>query len=278
MKNLIRISGVILIIFLIHSCKKDSSLTIITSEVTEISFTTATSGGNITNDGGVIVITCGVCWNTSTNPTIENSKTTSSTGTGVFVSLITGLTVGKKYYVRAYATNSKGTVYGNEMSFRTLSIGSAYQGGIIAYILEPGDPFYKAGETHGLIAAPWDQSNGIEWNNGSNTLTGVTNTQFGIGNANTNNIVALLGEGSYAAKICYDLAIEGYSDWYLPSKDELHKLYLYRASIGHFTSNYYWSSRESSLSNAWCQDFYTGTQYSNKLKGNQANVRAIRNF
>ncbi|MBU1014205.1 MAG: hypothetical protein KKG99_14500 [Bacteroidetes bacterium] len=90
--------------------------TITTTSLTAITSTTATSGGNITDDGGAAVTARGVCWNTSQNPTIADSKTTDGTGTGIFTSSITGLTPGATYYIRAYATNSIGTAYGNQMS------------------------------------------------------------------------------------------------------------------------------------------------------------------
>jgi len=90
-----------------------------TSSVSLITDATATSGGNITSDGGANIIARGVCWNTSQFPTTANNKTTDSNGTGIFSSLITGLTQESKYYVRAYATNSVGTTYGNEQSFNT---------------------------------------------------------------------------------------------------------------------------------------------------------------
>ncbi len=107
-------------------CIKDAGSTnttptVTTASVISITQTTATSGGNVTSDGGTTVTARGVCWNTSPNPTTANSKTTDGSGTGAFVSSLTGLTPGTPYYVRAYATNSVGTAYGNEVSFTTLS-------------------------------------------------------------------------------------------------------------------------------------------------------------
>lgn len=95
--------------------------TITTSSVLNITHTTATCGGNVTSDGGANVTARGICWSTSQNPTVSNSHTTNGSGTGSFTSNITGLTENTTYYVRAYATNSKGTSYGEQKSFTTLS-------------------------------------------------------------------------------------------------------------------------------------------------------------
>jgi uncharacterized protein (TIGR02145 family) len=83
------------------------------------STTTGTGGGTVTSDGGSAVTSRGVCWNTTVNPTIANSKTTNGTGTGVFTSNMTGMAVNTEYHVRAYATNSVGTAYGTDYTFRT---------------------------------------------------------------------------------------------------------------------------------------------------------------
>jgi uncharacterized protein (TIGR02145 family) len=98
-----------------------SLASIATAEVTSITTTSTSCGGNITNDGGAPVTERGICWNTSTGPSISNSKTTDGTGTGSFSSSMTGLAPGTTYYVRAYATNSAGTAYGNERTFATVS-------------------------------------------------------------------------------------------------------------------------------------------------------------
>ena len=90
-----------------------------TTAATVISGNSAAVTGYVTSDGGASVTARGVCWSTSSNSTIANSKTTDGGGTGTFTSSITGLSTNTTYYVRAYATNSVGTAYGNEVSFTT---------------------------------------------------------------------------------------------------------------------------------------------------------------
>lgn len=115
------------VMFLFGSCKNDDDndvikqiLTVTTAEVTKIGQVTAQSGGIITSDAGLAVTARGVCWNTTGNPSITDTKTTDGSGGGSFTSQLTGLTVGTTYYLRAYATSSEGTAYGSTMSFETL--------------------------------------------------------------------------------------------------------------------------------------------------------------
>ncbi len=93
--------------------------TLTTTNADNINSTFATVGGNITNDGGGTVTERGVVWATSTNPTTGNNKLAIGSGTGAFSGQITGLTANTIYYVRAYATNTAGTAYGNQVSFTT---------------------------------------------------------------------------------------------------------------------------------------------------------------
>ena len=93
--------------------------TLTTATVNTIAQTTAQSGGNITADGGSAITARGVIWSTTASPTIADSKTIDGTGKGNFSSSITGLAPYTTYYARAYATNSIGTAYGNEVSFTT---------------------------------------------------------------------------------------------------------------------------------------------------------------
>ena len=450
--------------------------TVTTTAVTGITQITATSGGNVTTSGGATVTARGVCWGTSSNPTISNSHTIDGSGTGVFVSSLTSLTPNTPYYVRAYATNSVGTAYGNELSFTTLtwscgssitinhvtgsvapvtktvtygtvtnipgetskcwitsnlgadhqatsvddateasagwywqfnrnqgykhdgttrtpktnwigsisensdwitsndpcnielgttwriptytewynvnntggwtsrvgpwnsglkmhaagrlssidgslndrgsdgyywsstqsdatggwflhfsnsnsymisnnkatgfsvrclqgavttfSIGQSYGGGIIFYIDGTGQ--------HGLISATSNQSTGAEWGCYLTTI-GCYYTAIGKGQENTTAIVNGCSTIGIAARICNDLVLNGYNDWFLPSKDELNQMYTQKTIIGGFTSNYYLSSSEWSATAAWAQSFGNGNQ-NDFYKNSPAAVRAVRAF
>jgi len=161
-----------------------------------------------------------------------------------------------------------------------VAVGDSYGGGIVAYILQSGDPGYVADEQHGLIAAIADQSTGIQWYNGIyGVTTGAIDTAIGTGQANTTAIVNIQGAGSYAAQLCNDLTVGVYNDWFLPSKDELDKLYINKVAIGGFAGGYYWSSSELSVSFAWAQLFYNGLQDGiPKYLTDTGRVRAVRAF
>ena len=158
-----------------------------------------------------------------------------------------------------------------------LTVGTSYGGGVIAYLLQSGDIGYDPSVQHGLIAATSDQSTGVRWYNGSNTITYATGTVIGTGLSNTMAIIANQLAGSYAATVARSYTGGGFTDWYLPSKDELNKLYINKTAIGGFAVAYYWSSSESFALNAWNQNFNSGTQ-NNLTKSATYYVRAVRAF
>jgi hypothetical protein len=244
--------------------------TVTTTAMSGIALTTATSGGNVTWDGGGTVTERGVCYSTSPNPTISGSKTIDGGGPGFFTSYLSALLPNTLYYVKAYATNSAGTGYGDQVSFTTMSfaIGQAYGGGIIFYLDGTGQ--------HGLISATSDQNPRPQWGCYGTSIPG-TSTAIGTGQANTTLIVNGCSEAGRAARICNDLVLGGYDDWFLPSKDELNLMYAQKAAIGGFHNNYYWSSSEYSANYAWDMNFTDGAQYpSSKVDADY--VRAVRAF
>ena len=168
-----------------------------------------------------------------------------------------------------------GTVWMNFDNTMSTAVGDSYKGGVIAYILQTGDPGYIAGEFHGLIAAPSDQSAGAAW--GCQGTSIATSTALGTGQSNTTHIVNGCSTAGIAARICSDLVLNGYSDWYLPSKDELNKLYLNQDAIGGFSTDGYWSSSEYSSERSWTQGFLNGS-LGHGNKPSLYLVRAVRSF
>jgi hypothetical protein len=158
----------------------------------------------------------------------------------------------------------------SDKSTTAFTIGEHFGGGIIFFIDNTGQ--------HGLIAAATDQGTGIRWNNGKNVITNATGIKVGTGKANTNKIVNVQGKtGTYAALVCYQHAHNGFSDWYLPSKNELNLLFQQRNVVGGFSATNYWSSSETSQGKAWDQEFGGGFQFKDS-KSFTLNVRAIRSF
>jgi len=110
---------------LFQGCKKATIPELTTVAISDVGLTSAVSGGTIVTDGGEDITAKGVCWSTSTNPTIADTKTTDGTGSANFTSNIVGLSEGTTYYIRAYATNEVGTAYGNELTFTTNEVTGA---------------------------------------------------------------------------------------------------------------------------------------------------------
>jgi len=216
--------------------------------------------------------------------------TLSQAGSGSIT--VTGLTNTTAYTFTVTATNAIGTslasAASNSVTPAPEQVGDFHQGGVIFYIFESEDTGYVAGETHGLIAAVADQSSGIRWFNGSFDTTGATGTAVGTGSANTDAIITEQGdtETSYAAGLARAYTGGGYNDWFLPSKDELNKMYTNKATINttasensgsDFSATYYWSSTEVGTRNAWLQYFNGGNQYYLN-KDRSDGVRAVRAF
>ncbi len=149
---------------------------ITTTAISAITATTATSGGSIINNGGAAVTARGVCWSTSSNPTIAGNKTVNGSGNGGFSSNLTGLTPNTLYYVRAYATNSAGTGYGNELSFTSLCSSSVTASVSITVSANPvcqgANVTFNATPTNGGTAPTY------QWKVNGNNVAGATSTSY----------------------------------------------------------------------------------------------------
>ena len=142
-------------------------------------------------------------------------------------------------------------------------------GGKVFYVSDAG--------LHGLEAAPADQSSGAVWGCLGTTISGANSSARGAGAANTAAIVAGCAEANTSAKIADAYALNGYTDWYLPSQDELNLLYQQKTVVGGFANSNYWSATESGSNVAWGQYFNSGYQL-NLHKGLTLPVRAVRAF
>ena len=161
----------------------------------------------------------------------------------------------------------------------TLSIGHSYKGGVLAYILQSGDPGFVSGEIHGLIVTNNDVAK-CTWDNPNVKARyerhGDTATAIGSGMSNTNIIVSALGPGRYAAYVCDTLNQNGYSDWYLPSKNEM---IVVAKNITNLTTGSYWTSSQMPVMNTWT--IGVGYGWSNEAQQEDftfINVRAVRSF
>lgn len=184
-----------------------------------------------------------------------------------------------------YNSSTKNLIFYNGTSFRNIvnqsinagsfSIGQSYQGGTIFYLDATGK--------HGLIAAQTDIQ-AIKWCIGTAYLsTGATGTAIGTGQANTALIIATYGVGSYAAQACADYVAGGYTDWYLPSSEELKMMYANAAQyLGMNTTTRYWTSTETpgdlTYGKALALRWSDGVLTVGNNKDSYYPVRAIRSF
>ena len=158
-----------------------------TANVSSIAATTASCGGNVTNDGGKPVTARGVCWSTSENPTTSNSKTTNGTGTGSFTSSLSNLNPNTSYNVRAYATNSVGTAYGENRTFTTLAtVTTSDVSNVTGNSATCGGSFPTANGSANITAR------GVCWSTSQNPTTSDSKTTNGTGTGSfTSNITGL---------------------------------------------------------------------------------------
>ena len=198
---------------------------ITTGVVTQITETTAVAGGNVTSDGGANVTERGVVYGTSENPTVENSKVVGGSGTGMFTCNLTGLQPNTKYYVRAYAVNSKGTAYGEQVSFTTLEevkttaeyvdLGLSVKWATVnvgATKPEEYGDYFAWGETEPKSTYNWST---YKWCNGSETTLTKYCTDGSYGTVDNKTQLELSDDASH---------VNWGSDWRIPTDAELNEL------------------------------------------------------
>jgi len=271
------------------SCKKSvssvglvASPVVTTAAVRNITSSTAISAVSISKIDDSFIAS-GTVWNIQPHPLVGSSaKVINFNRVTKYTDTLTGLIGGVTYYARAFLTTKDSVYYGNEVSFTTIvppiAIGNSYAGGLIFYI--------DSTKIHGLVAATIDQGITIPWDNGNDkniSVNFITSTGIGTGLANTNAIIGQLGTtpAGYAALTCHNLTLNGYKDWYLPSKDELHlmKVNLFDAGLGNFQGLAYWSSSTDYVSDfySWCQVFKNDNPVLTDIATPES-VRAVRSF
>lgn len=218
--------------------------------------------------------TTGACWSTSPDPTINDNYLESYSSYDISVNA-TNLQALTTYYVRLYVSVSGETYYGTNQLVRTphSDVGTFKEGGIVFWV-NPNDT------TKGLVCALSNISNGTNWGV-SGVQNGATGEEIGDGELNTSIISSQ--NSVTAANYCSDYTAYGYTNWFLPSKNELKLLFDYKSAVdnglvnnsGSPLGNYYWSSTEIDANNAWG---FNDTEMIQSLKSNNSRVRAIRTY
>jgi hypothetical protein len=301
MKNYIRFMGMILLaaVLAVSACDNTKSSTkvlplTLPGSGSDITFLCAiqTGGlsGTVESTGLVLVFNADPTTLMADNITVTGAAKGTLTGSGISRNLaISDINVADGGSVTVAITSPTGyaiagtprTAAVYRITLANMTIGMDYRGGKLAYILQSGDPGYDAAVPHGLITAASDQGENIEWGC-QGTYIG-TSTALGTGMANTRAIVNGCGTAGIAARICDDLVLNGFSDWYLPSKDELNKLNGNGAAIGMIDfsiTRIYWNSSEYDATYPWHQYFDPSEsgQYHSFSKKGHVLVRAVRSF
>jgi len=196
--------------------------------------------------------------------------------------------------IQVYYASGWKNIVGGETLDPPPVIGDYRDGGIVFYVADVATDLDGDGDLDtGLVCAIQDHPNAIAWIQGGNTQTienGGTSASIGTGQTNTTAMMNQVGYTGGTAAVCNDYSITvneiTYSDWFLPSKDELNQMYTNKATINttavanggsNFAYAYYWSSTELDSSYAWFQNFFNGSQYGIN-KDYPTNVRAVRAF
>jgi nitrate reductase cytochrome c-type subunit len=215
--------------------------TVSTFPITSYGFNSATVSGAVTYNGGKSVLAKGLCYSKTPNPNISDFVTATDTGNGSMSYILNNLDSNSKYFVRAYAQNQNGISYGVQQEFttkRTIAIGDTFGGGIVGYILKAGDIGYIQGEQHGIIVSEIHSINqrveygtcgtGLNYPEYQPNIMVLDSTKTqrrllsAIHNMNLiNNTCNNVSSVSYFVK---NWIYNGYSDWVIPSLDDLYAI------------------------------------------------------
>jgi TonB-dependent SusC/RagA subfamily outer membrane receptor len=242
-----------------------------TNPATNTSPRTAQLNGIVNTHGLSTVVNFEYGTTTSYGNTIAAAQSPVTRLTAARVSTnVTDLKAGTDYHYRIVATNLEETTYGEDAIFKSeYAVGEYFNGGYIFYVDETGE--------HGLVCALSDQSKDAIW--GNSAPAGAAGRAVGTGYQNTTDIVLGCPEEGIAARLCYDLEINGYSDWFLPSIDELLLMYtnLHLKGSGSFDDHFYWSSTQDKYG-SWVVSFYYGSRSNHNRDKNTIRTRAVRAF
>ncbi|MDB4583650.1 DUF1566 domain-containing protein [Draconibacterium sp.] len=260
------------------------------ADIESLSNLTGINSGDqsISRTGLIVTLTNGGNYKDSVNTQTLADVIIEGNLAGGQIKNVTDPTEAQDAATKAYVDALEGRITALESRISALeppAEGDYREGGVVFYIFQEGDAGYVSGEYHGLICATTDQSNAV-WGC-SGTEIGNTETAIGSGAQNTIEIETNCTTAGTSADICANLTLNNEDDWYLPSKDELNKMYENKTTIDntaalnggtafHITE-YYWSSSESNGTQAWVQVIGSGEQFQipKTLTGK---VRAIRTF
>ncbi len=257
MKNLINIIKIFVAssIVLLAGCEKHDYLgvNVVTSEVSEITTSTAKSGGNIISEGVYEVIERGVCWSTSKEPTISTTIsnytgiTSDGVGTGEFTSELTGLAAGTTYYVRAYFTNTAGeTYYGNQVSFTTTSDRPIVKTSQISSYTETSAVCGGTVVSQGLAAVT---ARGVCWSTSHNPTISGSHTTDGTGTGSFSS--SITGVSSYYTYYVRAYATNSYGTSY-GEEVVLNFGYIFKSNFENNAENSKWYFANGGYVNMWC--------------------------
>jgi hypothetical protein len=261
---------------------------ITTLDVIDISATSATSGISFYSSSSYpSTPDRGICWSTNSNPTRDDNfslVTASGSVFGEFPVQLTNLSATTLYHTRAFVTTANGTAYGNDIEFTTaqngLQIGDSHEGGIIFYLDATGN--------HGLICAINDFSSTSAWGCNGMEINGADDSDILTGAQNTIDIESGCSTPSTAADVCSNSSLNGYTDWFLPSVNELKYMRTQKDIINSNSlsaggnefdnSQDYWSSTESTPFHALSILFSSNNAFNLSSKSSAYLIRPVRQF